>query len=197
MATNLAVKHNIPAPSAFTVWSDEALVAWVIHLQGDKSETMNELLGRYRPWIVQRCRFRLSNEDDAQDVAQQVAMRVFRSIHQLKESAGFKAWLSRIIDNCCKTYGAQRGRYITSIGEQLEIEGAEDSDELKYIEAREIVVQVLAQLPDTARQVLLLRFYDEYSLEQIAQHLALKLSATKARLYRALRQFRDLYIEMP
>ena len=197
MMTSLAVQHLVFTDSGFATWSDEALVACVMRSQNSQNQAINVLLSRHHSWIVQRCRFRLNNKHDAQDVAQQVAIRVYRSIAQLKEPAGFKAWLGRIVDNCCNTYAVQRARYFTSDCEQqLDLYVAEEIHELKQLEDKEVVAQVFAQLTDAARQVLALRFFEERSLEQIAQQLHVKLSAAKARLYRALAQFKEIYLRL-
>ena len=54
----------------------------------------------------------------------------------------------------------------------------------------------LDQLGDNAREVLQLRFFHDYSLEEIAATLSISLSAAKMRLYRALEQFRTGYLEL-
>jgi len=193
-----AVQYGALNKSALLEWSDAALVSWAVQHPAGQEQAVSMLLARYRPWIVQRCRFRLSSEQDAQDVAQQVAVRLMKSLSQLRDSSGFKAWLCRIIDNCCNTFAVQRARYVTNIEDgQLLGEGNEVTpSSLKTMEDNEAVALVLSQMSDVAREVLKLRFFDERSLEQIAHQLCLKLSAAKARLYRALAQFKTLYQQL-
>ena len=87
----------------------------------------------------------------------------------------------------------QRGRYVNV--EQIEqlAELGQVSDGQIHFEQGQTVEFVLTQLPDSARQVLILRFFEDRSLEQIAQCLQVSLSAAKARLYRALAQFKTVY----
>ena len=59
----------------------------------------------------------------------------------------------------------------------------------------EAVSVTLERLGETAREVLLMRFYLGYSLAEIADALSISLSAAKMRLYRALAQFRTAYLE--
>lgn len=160
----------------------------------DTRWAFDELMASYRPWVLHRCRFHLGSEEDAQDVTQQVLVRVYSHMEQLKEITQFKAWLRVIVSNCCNRFLQQRARYV--LGEEVEtvLDKREPlvNDDLLQLERREIVSEVLTKLPDLARQVLVLRFFEDLSLAQIAESLRVTLSAAKARLYRALEQFREM-----
>ncbi|MEN8801096.1 MAG: sigma factor-like helix-turn-helix DNA-binding protein, partial [Thiogranum sp.] len=68
-------------------------------------------------------------------------------------------------------------------------------DEERYA-LNQAVATALQNVSDKAREVLLLRFYRECSLEEIATTLAISLSAAKMRLYRSLEQFRVAYLQV-
>ena len=195
LVANAQFQYSPLDNSELSAWDDAALISWLAQNPGRQSQVVNVLLSRHRNWVVQRCRFRLNNESDAQDVAQQVAVRVYRSLHQLKDPAGFKAWLARIIDNCCNSFAVQRARYVSNVDELVCVDEAAACDH-QALEDREVVAHVFAQLSNAAREVLSLRFFEDCSLEQIAQQLEIKLSAAKARLYRALAQFKAMYQQL-
>jgi len=175
--------------------SDDALITQVVLCAEGAREAFDLLMARYRPWVLQRCRFHLGSDDDAQDVAQQVFIRAHAHLAQLKDRAQFKAWLRMIANNCCNRFLNQRSRYVTGddADEVLNAREVISSDNYLYMEKAEAVGEVLSQLPVTAQQVLTLRFFEELSLVQIAENLRLTLSAAKARLYRALAQFRSVF----
>ena len=71
----------------------------------------------------------------------------------------------------------------------------EVTDEERYAR-NQAVAAALQNVSDKAREVLLLRFYQECSLEEIAATLAISLSAAKMRLYRSLDQFKAEYLQV-
>jgi len=178
-------------------WSDMALVSYVCSKQVDWAIAFSVLVHRHYSWVCNRCQLRLRNSHDAEDAAQDIVMRVHANLHKLKDRAQFKAWLRVIVDNYCYTFAQRRARYTNS--DQLEqlIENhtqTTSAEPLDMLMGKEAVHQILATLPENARQVLKLRFYGDHSLEEIACILSLTLSAVKARLYRAIEQFRYHYI---
>lgn len=195
LVANVSAQYDVLDNSELATWSDSALISWADQQPARFSQVAEVLLARHRSWIVQRCRFRLNSEHDAQDVAQQVAIRAYHNLKQLHDPAGFKAWLGRIADNCCNSFAVQRARYVSNVDEVVCDETVAPSA-IKHLEDREVVARVLTRLSAGACEVLSLRFFEDCSLEQIAQHLEIKLSAAKARLYRALEQFKAMYQQL-
>jgi len=190
---NSRVSNALSEDSNMKTCSDERLIVWVVAQVDSASQAFDVLISRYRPWIVQRCRFYLGAEQDAQDVAQQVSLRVFKALGQFSGTSPLKAWLGRITLNCCNSFMRQRGRYVNIEEIELFSEPGQVNDVLTQLEQGQTVGFVLTQLSDSARQILILRFFEDCSLEQIAQCLQVSLSAAKARLYRALAQFKTVY----
>jgi len=179
-----------------TSWSDDELIAWISNGQFESDSAFTILAARHRPWIYRRCLFRLGNHHDAEDATQDIVMRVYASLHQFQGRSRFKTWLNVVIDNHCNSFAQRNARYATTehIEQLVEWHQPPETTEPDCVLAEQSVVrQLFASLPENARQVLSLRFYGEYSLEQIARILCLSLSAAKARLYRALEQLKNLY----
>ena len=185
---------------AMTTWSDEALVSWACGNQPDRHQAMSTLLARHRNWIHRRCQFRLGYIHEAEDATQEIALRVCRNLHQFEGRARFKAWLNTIIDNHCNTVAVRSSRCIASehISDLIEIYQQEYGgiDPYDVLIEQDLVQRVLSHLPQNAREVLRLRFYCEHSLEDIANTLHVSLSAAKARLYRAMEQFKQTCYEL-
>jgi len=182
-------------------WSDDALIQLAVDKGSNADNAFAILIDRHRRWILRGCLFRLSNHHDAEDATQDVIMRVYACLHQFQGRAKFRTWLNTIIVNYCNTFAVRRAKYVTRdhIEQLIEIHQQEEEVVVTPHEAHAEQAQInqaLLSLSDNAQQVLRLRFYVGYSLEEIAEHLQLSLSAAKARLYRAIEQFKHLYIRL-
>ncbi len=168
------------------------LIALALEAHHDGS-ALETLLARHRHWIVRRCMSWVGDRADADDVAQEVLLRVCSGIHGLDQHARFRAWLARIVDNQCKTHLARR-RWVTveHIERLIDLHDSVSSPEAIEAERRQVRL-ALERLPEEASQVLYLRFFQDLSLEQIARRLDISLSAAKMRLYRAQDRFAARY----
>ena len=199
-------KTNCPAPAQvrdgsrkpLTGRSDAELIVLVRARALGWKLAFNVLLGRHRPWIVQHCARRLGNHQDAQDVAQQVALRAWQAIDRFEGRSAFRTWLYSIAENQCRSYAVRRGRYVQT--EHIErlidlyMEGA-GTGLAEHCAREQAVSRAMENVSEGAREVLVLRFFHEYSLEEISAALAISLSAAKMRLYRSLDQFRAAYLQ--
>ncbi len=122
----------------------------------------NVLLGRHREWLLKHCAFRLGNQHDAQDVAQQVILRAWRAIDRFEGRSAFRTWLYTIAENQCRSFAVKRMRYVQT--EHIEslidlyLEGASASVAERYARNQAVAV-ALENVNDKAREVLLLRFF--------------------------------------
>ena len=156
----------------------------------------NALLGRHRRWVVGHCVLRLGNYQDAQDVTQRVLLRAYHSLGRFEGRSAFRTWLHAITENQCRTYLVQRARYVQTdhIESLIELFNAGAASESDTLVERNAVSMALEQVSPQAQEVLRLRFFEDYTLEEIAAALAISLSAAKMRLYRALDQFKARYL---
>jgi len=195
VATFGAVKTR----KALTARSDTELIVMVRERGLGWKLAFNILLGRHRDWLLRHCVFRLGNRHDAQDVTQQVMLRAWQAIGRFEGRSAFRTWLYTIAENQCRSFAVKRLRYIQT--EHIErlinlyLEGTRSSDAECYAR-NQAVAAALQNVSDKAREVLLLRFYRECSLEEIAATLAISLSAAKMRLYRSLDQFKAEYLQV-
>jgi len=189
------------ADMPMATWPDEALVMWTTSRKPHWRYAFTLLTARHRGWILRACRYRLSNQHDAEDATQDIVLRVYKNLHQFQGRAQFKTWLNTIIVNYCNTFALRRAKYVTSehIEQLIELHEQEKEEATPPHDShaeQTLVNQVLSGLPENTRQVLSLRFYGDYSLEEMSRILSLNLSATKARLYRAIEQFKQAYLKL-
>ncbi len=133
--------------------------------------------------VVFRYAYRLSGcSSTAEDIAQEVFLRAFRSIHQLRDVAAARGWLLAIARNefsrlCRKSAAA---------GVDLDTQVVEiaDEEQTPALDRNEWVALALEQLPSEFRVVLLMFYFEELSYAQIAEQLDIPLGTVMSRLNR-------------
>jgi RNA polymerase sigma-70 factor (ECF subfamily) len=142
--------------------------------------------------------FRLtSHEEDARDVVQEAYLRAWKAIGRFRGDAQFTTWLYRITANTAYTHVQKRRRQRTT-----PLDDVHDPAETRLESSPEIVADSIAgleelaaaldRLPDTLRQIIVLK--DVYGLahETIAHETGISVAAAKVRLHRARKRLRDL-----
>lgn len=125
------------------------------------------------------------NEADALDVMQETAFRAYRNIKTVQDPDYLKSWLTRIAINCALDTIRQRQRFVPL--DELPAEPFTDAQEQQILQ-RVTVQQLLNDLLPQEKTVLLLRYYGDCSLAQIAEQLKLPLGSVKTLLYRTLKK---------
>ncbi len=126
------------------------------------------------------------NEADALDVMQETAYRAFKGIAGVQRPEYFKTWLVRIAVNCALDVVRQRSRTVP-LEPLTAAEPFSDMQERQILQ-RVTVQQLLDMLSPQEKTVILLRYYGECTLPQIAGQLGLPLGSVKSLLYRALKK---------
>lgn len=157
------------------------------------------LVHRYEGLVFNTCAKMLGSVPDAEEVSQDVFLRVFHKLHQFEGRSSFKTWLFSIVYNQClsrrKRLALQRGREVAL--ETSLPEAPQELPDLTLADQQEKVREAINHLKPEDREVIVARFISDLSLEQIAELLQLKLSAAKMRLYRAMERFKEVYSQLP
>ncbi|MBZ5634448.1 MAG: sigma-70 family RNA polymerase sigma factor [Acidobacteriia bacterium] len=124
----------------------------------------------------------------AMDIAQDTFLKLLSSIGQFRGDASFESWLYRLVVNSCLDYHRRRRRFLPLMDEALDMfrtprEGA--LDDLLREEQEERVQQVVAHLPEEQRIVVVLRYTEGLSYEEIAELLGCRRGTVASRLNRA------------
>lgn len=129
----------------------------------------------------------VKNQDDALDVVQETAYRSFKSIKNLKEPKYFKTWLIKIAMRCSLDLLRKQKKIV-----QLKPEVEKDiSSELnENIELEISVRDLIEQLNEDEKSVVILRFYEGLTFKEISEALHIPLGTSKTILYRALNKLR-------
>lgn len=149
-------------------------------------EAFGELLLRYQDQVYNYLYRMIGHREDAADLAQEVFLRVYKSLHRFRAGAPFRPWLYKIATNVAINYLRAR-RATLPLDEEAPLREDRFSPE-RMAELRELghqVGQVLLQLPEAYRAVILMRHIEELSYEEMAQALDVPLGTVKVRLHRA------------
>lgn len=134
----------------------------------------------------------LLSSDDALDATQEVFTVAYRKLHMFDERCKFSTWLARLALNRCIQEGRKVFRYKRK--EAQLIEATHISGNEPEIEDPK-VTSSLAQLKPEDRAVLILFYWHELSIEEIAESMSSTPGAIKTRLSRARERFKNLYTE--
>ncbi len=124
----------------------------------------------------------------AMDIAQDTFVKLLSNIQQFRGDSSFESWLYRMVVNSCLDYHRRRRRFLPLMDEALDVfrsskEGA--LSEMLREEQAERVQQVVAQLPEEQRIVVVLRYTEGRSYEEIADLLGCRRGTVASRLNRA------------
>ncbi|PAE08150.1 RNA polymerase [Terribacillus saccharophilus] len=133
----------------------------------------------------------VKNQNDALDVVQETAYRSFKKIVSLRNPEYFKTWLIKIAINCSIELIRKNKKVIQLKPEYEEYIGSVDEDVTLTITLQDL----LERLSEDEKSVILLKFYQGYSLREIADILNLPLGTTKSILYRAINRLRKQFEE--
>jgi RNA polymerase sigma-70 factor (ECF subfamily) len=143
------------------------------------------LAGRHLDGAFKLAGYLLGDAAEAEDAMQEALARAWRAWPQMREPDSVGPWLDRIVANVCKTRIRKRkGVRSVAFDDELEVVAA---DPFRAALARDTVGRALERLSPEQRVVVVLRYWRDMPLEQIATRLDIPLGTVKSRLYYALR----------
>ncbi len=162
------------------------------------SETMNYgfnlLVRTYQNRIYGLIRKMVIDHDDADDITQDVFIRVYRSIGNFKEESQLYTWIYRIATNECLTFlQRKKRRFFLPLGD-VEKELAAKLDTSLNITGDEIQLQLqkaLLKLPTKQRLVFNMKYFENMSYEEISQITTTSIGALKASYHHAVKKIED------
>ncbi|MBT3207529.1 MAG: sigma-70 family RNA polymerase sigma factor [Bacteroidetes bacterium] len=155
-----------------------------------------ELLQRYRDSIYYMLLKMVNNKSDADDLTIEAFGKAFKSIHQYSPSYAFSTWLFKIAtNNCIDFLRKKKGPHISidQTGDDKDYEpkivleaNVNDPEEELIKKQKAILMKTVVQkLKPRYRQLIELRYFKEFSYEEIADELELPIGTVKAQLFRA------------
>lgn len=160
--------------------TDELLAARA--KQGD-DEAFYALLQEHKEPLYKTAYAYLKNQQDALEAIQEVTFRAYKSIRKLKEPRYAKTWLTRIMINYCVDECKHRKR---AVPEQIEKIGTVEKDE----SARIVIEEIVSTLDEKLQTVIILKYFQDFTLTEIAAILDRPEGTVKTWLHKGLAQLR-------
>lgn len=157
--------------------------------EGDR-EAFRHLVEAYKSPMYGTALLMTSNPALAEEHVQEALLNAWRGIRRFQLGRPVKPWLMRILVNVVVSQQRRRSFQTVSLDESLPI-GA-PGDDTETIENRQVLRQALSQLSPEHREVVVLRYFADLSVAEVARSAGIREGTVKSRLHRALRQMREL-----
>ncbi len=172
--------------------NDEDLAAVSRVLQGD-TEDFRLIVEKYHSAVYRLCRSYMKNIEEAEDAAQEIFLRAFKSLSRFKLEKRFFTWLYTIAVNHLKSrYG--KIRRIEEKRETLQDEPDRNpqTPEEKVLrkELQEEIRGAVELLPETLKEVTVLYYLEEMDVPDVSETLGISRENVKSRLFRARKKMR-------
>jgi RNA polymerase sigma-70 factor (ECF subfamily) len=163
--------------------------------EGD-DDAYNDIVRLYRRRILGTVYRLIGRTEDVEDVAQDVFVRLYYSLKQLREPGVFEPWLYKLTTNAAYDYLRKRRRAASHVRmadmseEQMVVADAAESgrrasDERKQTEVRELLDALFVEVKDEDRVLLTLKEIEGLTLKELAEIYDVNENALKVRLFRA------------
>ncbi len=179
--------------------SDKELVK---HCQADPA-AFEELVRRFKRPIYAYARSAIGSPQDAEEVAQDVFVKVYRAAHRFNPKYSFKTWLYTIASNTCKNKLRSRSRHKAKLSLDHEdspvVTLSHEADPLDAYERNVAIAEVrdaINSLPPKYRQVLHLRYVEGLQYKEISKALGLSLGNVEARIFRGKERIRQRLLKL-
>jgi RNA polymerase sigma-70 factor (ECF subfamily) len=171
--------------------TDQALIE---RYRAGDPEAFTELVIRYQRPIYNAAFWVLRKAEDANDVAQEVFLKVAERLDEYDPRFKFFSWIYRIAVNESLNLLRRNGRE-DALDDQVDLPGADGDDPERQLGAAQLsrrIRSTLMRMPTNDRMVISLRHFSECSYAEIAQILDLDEKTVKSRLFEARHRLRDL-----
>ncbi|KUP04478.1 RNA polymerase sigma factor SigW [Bacillus coahuilensis m2-6] len=163
-------------------------------LKGDQN-AFGEIVELYKDKVFQICYRMVGNRHEAEDLAQEAFVRAYVNIHTFQQTRKFSTWLFRIATNLCIDRIRKKkpdyyldaevaGTEGLTLYSQVAAEGKLPEEEVETLEMEEQLQREISKLPDKYRSVIILKYIEELSLQEISDILDLPLGTVKTRVHR-------------
>lgn len=170
----------------------------VKEFQAGKVEAFNELVRRYQQKVYWIARRMVGGHDDADDIVQDVFVKVYNSLANFRSESSFYTWIYRITANMA--ISSIRGKKIIDfvkfddafpILSSIADESINPASNMELKENRKLIEEAISQLPPKQKKVFIMRYYDELPYEEISKILHKQVSGLKANYFHALKNIQN------
>ena len=171
---------------------EEILVA---QLREGSRDAFDELYEKYKNMAIHTAYLITGNLADSEDIVQETFVKVWLHIRELKDDSGFKPWMMRILVRIAYRIGKKHKREIPDDETVERMENRTDPsslDKVIQLEEAEMISAAVRALPVKLKTVVVLYYYDSFSVKEIAELLGLMEGTVKSRLHSARRRMKTM-----
>jgi RNA polymerase sigma factor (sigma-70 family) len=172
----------------------EAMHVELGHQKGKTNrEVLVDLMQRYGDMVLRVAFTYVKERQLAEDISQEVFIRCYQSLDTFKNKSSYQTWLYRITVNYCKDYVRSWSyRHLIPQAIVKEEERKVDSIDSQVVrkEENDLIFSEVLNLSVKLREVLILYYYEELTIEEVANILSVKPNTVKTRLHRARKSLR-------
>jgi len=172
---------------------DKDLLAKIRHPE-TRNYGFNLLVRHYQQRVYWHVRKMVIDHDDADDLTQEIFIKIHKSIDQFREDSQLYTWVYRIATNECLTFlNKKRRRFflpLENVGREL----SQKLDSSPHVSGDAVQMKLqkaLLTLPDKQRLVFNMKYFDDMQYEQIAEITSTSVGALKASYHHAVKKIED------
>lgn len=179
--------------------TDEAAIELVLN---GNAQAFSEIVDRYRDFVFGMALRFTGDRSDAQDVSQEIFLRIYGNLHRFNGKSKFSTWLYRISYNLCIdwTRKHRRDRHTAGfedIGQEIADSRAGPEDAYLEAQRRRELQNAINGLKEKYRNILILFYFQGLAYETIGEILKIPVKTVETRLYRARKQLRSELTGLP
>ena len=129
----------------------------------------------------------MKNEHDALDILQEMIIVLYKEIPKLKKLDSFYSWSKTILVNLCKNELSKRKKY-----EEIDLENISEENTFKESEDKIYLKSLIENLNENQKEVIRLRYYLDYSYDEIATIMKIPLGTVKSRINKGINKIRKI-----
>jgi len=166
----------------------------VAALQGPEPGPVEQLVNAYGDRLLRSAFWLCGNETEAQDIVQDTFLEAIRSAARFQKRSSVYTWLHAILLNVTRHYHRKQKRvvYDNDLADNEAMARDESPNAQDASIAAAALQAALRQLSEAHREVIVLRYYDDLKIHEIASHLGLSPGTVKSRLHYAVGEMQQL-----
>lgn len=141
----------------------------------------------------------LKDRELAKDACQQIFIKVYQNMEKFRHDSNYKTWIMRITANACKSILRSKeyrnSQKETILDERLAILDDSPSDIIEEDQKKELLWKQINTLSPKYREIIILRYYKDYSSQEVAEILRIPQATVRTRLRRAHNLLRNGFME--
>jgi RNA polymerase sigma factor (sigma-70 family) len=178
------------------ILNDNAILALILD-PGRQDEGYRKLIRKYKERLYWHIRRMVVDHDDADDVLQNVFVKIFKNVQGFQGQSELFTWIYRIATNECLTFIERNKRRnlvvvndISNVGDSLVQQNSVDGQQ-----ALSLLKAAITLLPEKQRLVFNMRYYDEMSYQEIADITETSVGALKATYHHAVKKIESYVLD--